>query len=118
VSFDVLTSKAGDAPLEIELFSGSTSRCPVRWELTKKDFTVDRLRCRIEANAQTGKFTLFKSGTPLIKDAPLAEPTAAFTGISFRTGPPRPIIDRAKTSVTNDSPTTPTTYTIQRLVIQ
>jgi hypothetical protein len=118
VSFDVFASQVGDAPLEIELFGGSTSRCPVRWELTKKDFIVDRLPCRIETDVQTGKFTLFKSDTPVMKDAPLAEPTAAFTGISFRTGPPRPIIDRAKTSVTGDSPTTLTRYTIQRLVIQ
>ncbi len=118
LSFDVLARKAGDAPLEIELFSGSTSRCPVRWELTKKDFTSDRLSCRIEADIGTGKLTLFMSDTPVIKDAPLPQPTTAFTGISFRTGPPRPIIDRAKISVTNDSPTAPTSYVIQRLLIQ
>ena len=118
VSFDVFASQVGDVPLEIELFGGPTSRCPVRWELTKKDFTNDRLPCRIEADSQTGRFTLFKSGAPVAKDQPLAESTDGFTGISLRTGPPRPIIDRAKTSVTGDSPTTPTCYTIQRLVIQ
>ena len=118
VSFDVLTSKAGDALLEIELLSGSTSRSAIRWELTKKNFISDHFPCRIEADAQTHKFTLFISSAPVAKDHPLSEPSAAFTGISFRTGPPRPIIDRAKTSVTNDSPTQPTTYTIQRLVIQ
>jgi hypothetical protein len=118
VSFDVFTSEAGNAPLEIELLSGSTSRCPVRWELTSKDFNGNRLPCRIEADTQTGKFTLFLSGEPVVKNAPLSEPTAAFTGISFRTSPPRPIIDRAKTSVTNDFPTTLTSFTIQRLKIQ
>jgi len=118
VSFDVSTPQVGDAPLEIELFSGSISYCPVRWELTKKDFASDRLPCRIEADTQTGKFSLFKSNTPVIKNASLAEPVPAFTGISFCTGPSRPIIDRAKTSVTNDSPTTLTSYTIQRLKIQ
>ena len=118
VSFDVLTSKAGDALLEIELLSGSTSRSAIRWELTKKDFINDHLPCRIEADAQTRKFTLFISSAPVAKDHPLSEPSTAFTGISFRTGPPRPIIDRAKTSVTNDSPTTLTSYTIQHLKIQ
>ena len=59
VSFDVMTNKAGDCPLEVELLGGSASRCPVRWELTKKDFTSDRLSCRIEADAQTGKVTRF-----------------------------------------------------------
>ena len=118
VIFEVMTTKATESPLDIELLGGSTSRCPVRWELTKKDFTSDRLSCRIEADTQTGKFTLFKSGAPVAKDQPLAESTDGFTGISFRTGPPRPIIDRAKTSVTGDSPTTPTCYTIQQLVIQ
>jgi hypothetical protein len=116
-SFLVSAYQVGNAPLEIELFNASTSHCPVHWELTKKDFTTDHLTCRIEADAQTGKFTIFVSGKPVIKNAPLSEPTA-FTGISFRTGPARPIIDRAKTSVTNDSPTTQTSYTIQRLVIQ
>jgi hypothetical protein len=118
VSFEIFAPQTSDAPLEIELLGRSTSHCSVRWELTKKDFTNDALICRIEADTQTGKFSLFKSNTPVIKNAPLAEPMAAFTGISFRTGPPRPIIDRAKTSVTNDFPTPPTIYTIQRLKIQ
>ncbi len=85
ISFDVFANQVGDTPLEIELLSGSTNRCPVRWELTKKDFTSDRLACRIEANARTGKFTLFKSSAPVAKNQPLPAPTAAFTGISFRT---------------------------------
>ena len=118
VSFDVMTNKAGDCPLEVELLGGSASRCPVRWELTKKDFTSDRLSCRIEADAQTGKVTRFNLDTPVAKEQPLTEPATVFTGISFRTGPPRPIIDRAKVSVTNDSPLVPTSYTIRRLAIQ
>ncbi len=118
VSFDVSAPRAGDAPLEIELLGGSASRCPVRWELQRRDFTGGRLSCRVEADARTGKFTLYKLDKPITKDAPLAESVAAFTGLSFRTGPSRPIIDRAKTSVTNDSPTAVTSYTIHRVKIQ
>jgi hypothetical protein len=86
--------------------------------LTKKDFTSNRLPCRIEADSQAGRFTIFKSDTVIIQGIPSAGSLASFTGISFRTGPPRPIIDRARTSVTNDSPTAMCTYTIQHLKIQ
>ncbi|HUI07933.1 MAG TPA: exo-alpha-sialidase [Verrucomicrobiae bacterium] len=118
VSFDFMTSKAGDAPLEVELLGGSASRCPVRWELTKTDFTGDWLSCRIVADARSGRFTFFMGDTPLTKGQPLTGPAAGFTGISFRTGPSRPIIDRAKTSVTDDSPVAATSYSIRQLVIQ
>ena len=118
VTFNVIASQTGDAPLEIELLGTSASHCPVRWELTKESFTSNHLTCRIEADVNTGKFTIFKSDVPLLQDTPLAEPATAFTGISFRTGPPRPVIDRAKTSVTSDSPTAPTSYAIQSLSIK
>jgi hypothetical protein len=112
-----MTNKGNECPLQVELLGGSTSRCPVHWQLTKWDITHDRLSCRIEADAQTGQFRLFKSGKPVYASAPLPKATA-FTGISFRTGLPRPITDRATMSVTNDAPVEQTSYTIQRLTIQ
>jgi hypothetical protein len=49
---------------------------------------------------------------------PLTDSVTNFTGVSFSTGPARPVIDRATSSVTNDVPLKLTTYTIQRLTIR
>jgi len=118
ISFEVLAAKAVDAPLEIKLLSGSTSRCFLTWKLKGRDFPRDGEPCRIEADAGTRRYSLFMFNKPILKDSPLPDTATIFTGISFATGPARPIIDRATTSVTNDVPLKPTTYTIQRLVIQ
>ena len=119
VSFDVFAYQIGDTPLEIELLSGSTSHCPVHWELTKKDFISDRLACRIEANARTGKFTLFKSSVSVAKDQPLAEPATAFTGHLLPHRPAAPD-HRPREGIRHQRfcRTALTSYTIQRLVIQ
>jgi hypothetical protein len=118
ISFDVVVSKVSGTPLEIELFGDSTSHAPIRWELTEKDFTSNPLPCSIEADVNTCRFTLFKGDTPVTKTMTFDRELPPFTGISFRTGWPRPIVDRAKSSVRDDAPYILTTYTIQSLKIQ
>jgi hypothetical protein len=118
ISFVVFATQAVDAPLDVKLLSGSTSRCLITWELKGKDFVPEGQHYRIEADAGRRKYSLFMFDQPVLKDRPLPDTATIFTGVSFSTGPARPIIDRATSSVANDVPLKPTTYTIQRLVIQ
>ncbi|HTS19617.1 MAG TPA: hypothetical protein VMP11_18725 [Verrucomicrobiae bacterium] len=116
-SFDVFVTKS-DTPLVVTLLSGAVSRNPVSWGLPAKSSVGKRLRCRIEADATTHRFSLYLQNERIAPNVELAEWATNFTGISFSTGTPRPIPDRATTSVTNDVPAPPSSYTIQRLVIK
>jgi hypothetical protein len=116
--FRVTTTKGTELPMLIELHSGPTSRSPIRWELKHSDFTSDELSCRIEADTQTHKYSLYAQDTPVVKDAVLPKSVTMFTGISFVTGPARSIIDRATSSVTNDVPHTPSQYIVRLSYIQ
>lgn len=118
VSFNVTGTKNGDAPLVVTLFSGAVGRCAPTWGLAARGFTGDKLSCRIEADAQKHRYSLYLRNKPLATNVPLANWATNFTGVSFCTGPARPIIDRATSSVTNDIPLKSTSYTIQRLTIQ
>ncbi len=117
-SFDVVVTKAGSAPLIVTLLGGATSRNPMTWGLPAKSSVGKRLRCRIEADATTHRFSLSMQNERIASNVELAEWATNFTGISFCTGPSRPVPDRATTSVTNDMPTKPTICTIRQLVIQ
>jgi len=118
LSFDVVATGPNDTPLDVALLYGASSRSPRLLEIKGKDRTTTRLSCRIEANLETRKYSLFIQNVPSVRHHPLTVDGPAFTGVSFCTGPSRAITDRATTSVTNDVPTEPTTYTIQRLTIQ
>jgi hypothetical protein len=118
VSFDVTGTKNGDAPLVVTLFSGACSRSAPTWGLAGKGFLGDKLSCRIEADAAKHRYSLYLRNKPLATNVPLADWVTNFTGVSFSTGPAWPVSDRATSSVTNDVPDKPTTYTIQRLTIR
>jgi hypothetical protein len=118
VSFDVTGTKNGDAPLVVTLFSGACSRSAPTWGLAAKGFLGDKLSCRIEADATKHRYSLYLRNKPLATNVPLTDSVTNFTGVSFSTGPARPVIDRATSSVTNDVPLKLTTYTIQRLTIR
>lgn len=117
-SFDVLVTKADNAPLIVTLLGGATSRNPMSWGLPVKSSVGKKLRCRIEADATTHRFSLYMQNERIAPNVALADRATNFTGISFCTGASRPITDRATTSVTNDVPAKPTICTIQHLVIQ
>jgi hypothetical protein len=118
VSFDLLITKVGDIPLNISLFGHSTSGPGLTWGMSAQALNGKRFACRIEADTHTHQYSLFLRDSPIARGAVLAKTVDLFTGISFRTGPSRPIIDRTTTSVTNDVPTEPTSYSIQRLTIR
>ncbi|MGD1020154.1 MAG: hypothetical protein ABSA12_12650 [Verrucomicrobiia bacterium] len=118
VSFDVTGTKNGDAPLVVTLFNSAASRCAPTWGLDGKGFTGDKLSCRIEADAPKHRYSLYLRNKPLATNVVLADSVTNFTGISFSTGPSRPIIDRATSSVTNDVPSKSARYIIQELIVQ
>lgn len=118
VSFDITGTKDGNASFAVALFSGATSRCAPTWGMAAKNFTGDKLSCRMEADARKHRYSLYLHNAPLATNVPLADWVTNFTGVSFSTGPARPIIDRAISSVTDDVSLKPTSYTIQRLTIQ
>jgi len=117
-SFILLITKVGDTPLSISLFGPSASRPGLTWGMSAQALNGRKLACRIEADTHTHRYSLFLGNSPIAQGVALAPTAESFVGISFRTGPSRPIIDRATKSVTNDVPAEPTGYTIQRLKIQ
>ncbi|HVM59753.1 MAG TPA: exo-alpha-sialidase [Verrucomicrobiae bacterium] len=117
-SFDVLISQIDNAPLIVTLLGGATSRNPMSWGLPIQNYVGKRLRCRIEADAATHRFSLYMQNERIAPNVALAGWATNFTGISFCTGASRPVGGRAQASVADDAPSKGAHYTIQRLAIQ